>query len=270
MTALRILLVCTLLVGIAAPGTWADDDQSNALFGLGVHAYFDGHYAEADSLLSQSIGNGTTDPRPYYFRGLVHQMMGQTDIAGGDFQTGAQLEATSSGRAYDIGDALERVQGPMRMEIEKHRRDAFAQDHIIRRQRNSAVNTFSPRDPSNANAAPIDPKNLPDVSAIVDPTIPFPDTTAKAYFPPSKSERSKQSPVVGIGAAQATKAMTKKPASDDPFSGGAVKKSEEPAPKSDNSDPFGGGAAEKQPEEPAPKNDEPAPKSESDDPFGGG
>ncbi len=263
MAAFRILLVCALLVGVAAPGTRADDDQANALYGLGVHAYFDGLYSEADNLLSQSIGSGTKDPRPFYFRGLVHQMMGQTDLAGSDFQTAAQLETTSAGRAYDISGALERIQGPARMEIEKYRREAFAQAHLVRRKQNAAVNTFSPRVPSNSNAAPFDPKNLPDVSAIVDPTIPFPDTSAKIYFPPAKSAPSKQDFKVDVNAAQPA-AGKPIPAADDPFSGGnAPKKSSEPAPKSGDGDPFGGDAAEKQPEKKAPD-------AEKDDPFGGG
>jgi hypothetical protein len=271
MAAIRSVVACWLLIGPLALVSWADDDQARLLYSQGVHAYFDGLYPEAKDLLSQSIDKNSSDPRPYYFRGVIHQLMGDSEQGGQDIRSGAQLESTSAGRAFDIGVALERIQGPMRMEIETCRREAFSQAALRRKNQSSSAG----RSVGKANAAKrgaFDSKNLPDVSAIADPSVPFPDTTAKAYFPPVKSATAQQDAIINAALSQpAAAAAAKTPPADDPFSGGnATKKTDQPAPKSNQDDPFGGGGGGDEPNENAPESGEPPAKSDSDDPFSGG
>ena len=196
--------------------------------------------------------------------------MGDAEQAGQDFRAGAQLESTPAGKAYDIGVALERIQGPLRLEIETCRRDAFS----LALQRRKDQSSTAGRSVGKANAArgaAFDPKNLPDISAMADPSVPFPDTTAKAYFPPVKSAASQQDAIIsaalptgGSGCGEdTTRQMILSVVATHP------RKADQPPPKSKQDDPFGGGGSD-QPNEDAPQSNEPPAKSESADPFSGG
>jgi hypothetical protein len=176
----------------------------------------------------------SVDPRPYFFRGVVSFAMGDSANADLDFEMGARAETTPAGHAFGVDDALERIQGPMRMEIEKHRRNALVNAQMSRgRPFNSLPadrEMVAPGLETSQNAV-----KLPDASTIVDATIPFPDTSAKAYFPPTKSAASARSAAPSTIVPSAKPA--EQPAAEDPF--GGQKKSGESQPKS-NDDPFGG------------------------------
>ena len=94
------------------------------LFGQGVHAYFANDFAAAHEMFSGAIEQGSRDPRSYYFRGLAYARLGRPDESNRDFKTGAELEVASSDRVYPIADSLQRVQGAMRLKIEKQRQSA--------------------------------------------------------------------------------------------------------------------------------------------------
>ena len=123
--ARRFLLGCCLaLAGLSTVGsTWAQDTLLDELYGRGVHAYYAHDYQDAFMALSEAVASGSKDPRVYYFRALSESKLGRPDEATDDFKKGAELEVSSSG-VYSVGRSLERVQGPDRLELEKHRRYA--------------------------------------------------------------------------------------------------------------------------------------------------
>jgi hypothetical protein len=254
MAAIRLCLVFGVTWFASASSARAGDDQMAAAYGLGVHAYFNGQSAEASELLTQSIGAGTADPRPYFFRGVVRHGLGDAQAALDDFRTGARLEYAKSGQAFDVAAALERVQGPVRVEIESCRRTAWAEARAKRTAHRRLDQSLG--NAANRSDVAIDSSSLPDVSALSDPTIPFPDTSAKAYYPPVKA-----APAPGTIVIPEEAMTTPSAPADDPFSGGAPSKPKQPQPPAEDSDPFGGDAA------PPPAKDAPKP---DDDPFGGG
>ena len=103
-------------------------------YGRGVHAHFSGDSVLADQCLTRAIEVNSRDPRPYYFRALNRLKLGRTGEALNDFGDGAMLEAKSPGQ-YAVGHALERVQGPTRLILEKYRENARLQHAIADRQR---------------------------------------------------------------------------------------------------------------------------------------
>ncbi len=135
-----VITTCALvLVGLAVSRTRAQDTLLVELYGRGVHAYFGQEYEESHKFLTMAIDQGNKDPRGYYFRGLALLQLGRPDEAKTDFKAGADLEATSVGRAYDIGRSLQRVQGSHRLTLETHRQqariDASKRERIRRKTR---------------------------------------------------------------------------------------------------------------------------------------
>jgi hypothetical protein len=102
-------------------------------YGRGVHAHFSGDSLLADQYLTHAIKTNPRDPRPYYFRALNRLKLGRTPEALDDFGDGAMLEAKSPGQ-YTVGYALERVQGPNRLTLEKYRENARIQHAIASQQ----------------------------------------------------------------------------------------------------------------------------------------
>ncbi len=109
-------VVCGLSCGLLVA-------EANDTYGDAVSAYYARDYGTATTLLSDLIDRDTGDPRVYYFRGLAAHAQGKADEARTDFQTGAKLEAQGHSRV-DVGKAIERVQGPVRTQLETIRRDA--------------------------------------------------------------------------------------------------------------------------------------------------
>lgn len=89
-------------------------------YGAGVHAYFSGDAQRAYDDLTQAIEAGTSDPRAWYFRGLAALKLGRLDEAEADFSTAATRETEAAGD-WGVGRSLERVQGPGRLALERHR-----------------------------------------------------------------------------------------------------------------------------------------------------
>lgn len=103
-----------------------------AAYGDGVHAYFAGDYHRAYEDLSQAIEAGTRDPRVFYFRGLAALRQGRGDEAEADFTTGADRESEGLGE-WPVSRSLERIQGPDRLRLERHR--TRARVAFLRQQR---------------------------------------------------------------------------------------------------------------------------------------
>ena len=81
-------------------------------------AWRDGDVTTAQSLLSKLIAQKSEDARVYYYRGLLAEQAGEDGSK--DFQQGAQLEARFS-TTTQVNRALEKIQGPLRSQIEKTR-----------------------------------------------------------------------------------------------------------------------------------------------------
>jgi hypothetical protein len=105
----------------------------------GVNDYFSGRACAAENRLSQAMDADAQDPRVYYFRALSLLRQGRVAEARGDMMVGAAIEAKQP-RRFAIGSALERVQGPDRLLLEKYRREA----------RQSSVTQASATTPANS------------------------------------------------------------------------------------------------------------------------
>ena len=115
------VLVCGSLASLQS--TCSAQDVLSELYGRGVHAYFAGDTTTSLEFFNDADIAGSSDPRVFYFRGLVKASMGMTDEAAADYDKGASLEVSSK-RAVEVGKALARVQGANRVQIENSRRNA--------------------------------------------------------------------------------------------------------------------------------------------------
>ena len=175
-----------------------------AAYGDGVHAYFAGDYDRAYEDLSQAIEAGTNDPRVFYFRGLAALRLGRGDEAEADFTTGADRESAGLG-TWPVSRSLERIQGPDRLRLERHRtrarlanlqreRQADAERYSgieaaqpdVRRMRRPVragagaaeeVNPFQAEQPERAPPEPVRPVDPADAPAERIPEPPMPGRT---------------------------------------------------------------------------------------------
>ena len=120
------MLVMAVLAGLAggrlAAQPSVDSVPTQAVYGAGVHSFFAGQLGRSYDDLTNAIEAGSRDPRVYSFRGLAALRMGRTDEAEADFTKGAELEADPERlMAVDVARSLERVQGPDRLQLERHR-----------------------------------------------------------------------------------------------------------------------------------------------------
>lgn len=122
----RIACLFFFCIGIGFSGlARAQSNPLMELYGQGVHAYFAGDLQKANELLTTAIDAGTRDPRAYYFRGLVQTRQGGIGAGMADYETGADVEyGVNRGLNVNVPKALERIQGPMRAELEKVRQAA--------------------------------------------------------------------------------------------------------------------------------------------------
>lgn len=120
---LLLTLVCVSLTLVCVSSVSAQDRWLSQTYGRGVHSFHRGNYAQARQLLDQAIEQGLQDPRAYYFRGLSKLKNGDRSGAEGDIRLGATIEVAGAG-TFDIGQALERVQGQDRIHFEHVRAEA--------------------------------------------------------------------------------------------------------------------------------------------------
>lgn len=111
-----------VLLGLAAGSAAGEDESAAELYGKGVHAYFAADYDQAVTWLTESIAKFDGDPRAYYFRGLALANESGVEAGLADFNQGADVEINRTDRpVYNINGALQRVQGSLRLELEKVR-----------------------------------------------------------------------------------------------------------------------------------------------------
>ena len=129
-----------LLGGAAfATSTFTVADDSDIIYGKGVHAFFDRNYEEAVAILLQAEKIESIDPRLYYFLGLAYLRQDKTEKADQYFKQAAQLEYSGrAARDYKVGEALRRIQGSDRLRIEKIRIEERANARIREQQQREA------------------------------------------------------------------------------------------------------------------------------------
>ncbi len=246
-------IICfALCFGLLQSPSFAQRGGLEELYGEGVHRYFSGDLVGADQILTQVVDSGSQDPRVYYFRGLARELQGY----GGelDFEQGARLEAEGK-RVVDVGNALSRIQGATRSEIEVARRNARIeveqQQLMLQRSRqpiSGAAASPVPAIPASPLPADSVPANETGLAPLVPPVAPTPAVPASPAAPP---------------AAVAPPADTSDPFADDEAASAPA--------GADAADPFGAAPAPSTPAAPAPDAADPfgAPAAEaSDDPFG--
>jgi hypothetical protein len=269
-----IVLLVGGLASLSTVSLFAQEAVLGQEYGSGVHAYFTGDATKAYERLTAAIDGGSKDPRAFYFRGLAYLKLGRPDEAKADFRKGADLESKDVNRFYNVGKALERVQGQARSELETYRVDArmaaLEELEKVRKSRYEAIQreearvvreqaVAAPEKPIEAAATPeAGGDETPDPFATPEAAAPKKGGKAAASgdanpFEPSAKPDAK-APAKKSGTAVEKKpatgkkaAVEKKPADDsDPFGGDAPKATpKKPAAEkkgADDSDPFGGDA----------------------------
>lgn len=110
------LFLLFMLATLSVTSSVSGQDPLDEMYGQAVHSFFRGDLVHAEELLNEVIDAGSMDPRAYYFRGLCQPCCGGS----ADFETAARLEIEGK-KVVNVGKALERIQGPTRVEIEKAR-----------------------------------------------------------------------------------------------------------------------------------------------------
>lgn len=242
MRLLGLQCIAILVAGTSLITNLRGQDAVTArLFGEGVHRYFSGDCQGALTVLADAIAAGSEDPRVYLYHGLAQECLGGD--GSDDFAKAAQLEAT--GRlAVNVNQALERIQGPVRLEIEKLRREAKLQALLARKKAEEARRAKAAElakkaaslpqpqpienDPTDPAVAGLRANNVVVEEEQPQPAVaeisPGPATTGAAVAPAGGSEQAGSPPTAGdpFGGGQ--------PVGGDPFN----------APGGSSSDPFGG------------------------------
>lgn len=267
---LRVSMLC-VAIGCALAITPASAQSSSALtavYGRGVHAYFAGNTSAAEQFFTEVIQAGSTDPRPYYFRGVLRLRQGRQFEAENDMRIGAAYEARNPGVQHSIGRALQRVQGPSRRTLEKFRRQARLDRVQQGRQRTQLrYEQLERRAPQVLRDGTQLPLNQP----VQPPRTVMPGSGAKPAE--SGTQPAPGSGTVGSG----TQGAGAKVDPAQPGETGSATKADEddlfgtPAPVTPADDPFGGTPESAAPT-PAPADDPfgdlPSPAAEEADPFG--
>jgi len=208
-----IVLLVGGLASLSAVSLFAQDAVLGQKYGSGVHAFFMGDSLKAHEQLTAAIQGGSKDPRVLYFRGLAYLKLGRPQEAAIDFRKGAELESKDINRFYNVGKALERVQGAARLELENYRVDArmaaLEQLEKLRKLRYEAVKREEDRVlREQAVAVPEMPAGAPEAIPPGADSNPF-DVPGAATEPKKRAATT--------GPAEKKGAEASPPAGEDPF-----------------------------------------------------
>ena len=270
------VVAASLIANATATVVRAGDDQFaiTASYGMGVHAYYSGHYQRSHEDFSGAIEAGSIDPRVFYFRGLAAIKLGRFDEAQADFAEGASKEAAGWG-GRSVSRSLERVQGPDRLRLEQYR--VRARVVAIKSDREASKRRYGEQTTAEPNVLrQRRPAGIPAGEDTPTPATTPPDDTN--VFAEESEGPQPGKPTTPAG-------ETEDPFGEPPVSEPAAEEMDEPPDgekpaeaESETDDPFGGPPDGEKPaaEEPAaeemdepPVDEKPAEaKSETDDPFG--
>lgn len=90
-------------------------------FAAGLRSYNARAYAEAEKEFLAAVENDNQDARFFYFLGLARLPLNKRDEAFEDFEQGSKLEQQSRPSRPAVSAALERVQGPARLTVNRFR-----------------------------------------------------------------------------------------------------------------------------------------------------
>ena len=96
-------------------------------YGKGLHLYWEKKYPEAEKLFLQAVRYFSDDARYQYFLGLsqlAQKTVLKRDAAYFSFEKGARLEAANRPLLSEINASLERIQGPLRQQLNTWRQKA--------------------------------------------------------------------------------------------------------------------------------------------------
>lgn len=93
-------------------------------YGQGAHAINAGNFFEAIQAFDAAEAAGSRDPRSYFLRGVAYLRSNDSVKADADFEKAAELEWSERALGYNIGEALQRIQGNERARIESFRKAA--------------------------------------------------------------------------------------------------------------------------------------------------
>ncbi|MCE5268808.1 MAG: hypothetical protein LLG00_13085 [Planctomycetaceae bacterium] len=268
-----VVLAGGLVLSCAAVSP-AQNAVLNQEYGSGVHAYFACDYNDAFEHLTAAIDGGSQDPRVFYFRGLSYLRLGRPTEAAADFQKGAELESKDVNRFYNVGKALERVQGSARLEVEKYRAAArvaaYEQAERLRKARYEALQREESRVLREQMQAPEEP-----AKGVEPPPQPGDDNP---FGPPAQGPAKKAAPVekkpgadegnpFDAPAKKGAPAAEKKPAAEEenPFDSPSDKPAK-PEKKKEGGDKEKKPAGKAKPSEKAPAEDDPFAEQPSKEP----
>jgi hypothetical protein len=214
-----------LLVGGLA-SLWAVSAQAQEavlgqIYGKGVQEYFSSDYVRAFERLTTAIDAGSRDPRVFYFRGLAYLKLGRTPEAEMDFRKGAELESKDFNKYYNVGRALERIQGPERQLLESYRVQArmaaYAEAEKIRKVRYEALKREEARvlqqqvaEGATAPAAE-STETIPPPSPEATGTGPAAETNPNPAGVAPEAKKSAEKTAAGMGGATGTESATEDP-----------------------------------------------------------
>ena len=118
----QVVILCIIFGVVSTANIGVLTAETDYIYGSGVHAFFDQNYEESITILSRAEELKSEDPRAYYFLGLAHLRLKQTEQADQYFKKAAELEyGGRSLRDYAVSESLRRIQGDERRRLEKIR-----------------------------------------------------------------------------------------------------------------------------------------------------
>lgn len=97
-------------------------EQAEQHFASGLRHFFGGRYAEAAAEFNVAIQHHRQDSRFFYFLGLAHWSLGETESATREVRTAVELEQRAKPGTMVPSRLFERVQGPARQWLDEQRK----------------------------------------------------------------------------------------------------------------------------------------------------
>lgn len=91
------------------------------LFGTGTHLFWKGRYSEALGVFQRAIQFHAEDARYWYFKGFCEIALGDKESAEDSLAKAIVLHENGCPNSQKVSDALSRVQGKFRVELERAR-----------------------------------------------------------------------------------------------------------------------------------------------------
>jgi len=103
------------------PSEVLTQDRAVRDYNAGVRAYQSKSFAKALASLESAVKLDPVDARYWYYLGLAQLELGKKDDAHASFKKGHDLESRSKPNTALVGEALERIQGAARRELQQYR-----------------------------------------------------------------------------------------------------------------------------------------------------